>query len=550
MAKKVAVLGGGIGGLTAGHELALRGFEIEIFDAQTIPGGKARTIPFAGSGTMGRRDLPGEHGFRFFPAFYLHLPDSMSRIPFGSQGNSCFDNLIGVEAIEIARYDAPPVNLLARFPRSLMDIEILIKEVMGHILPLPASDLEFFAGKLWQVMTSCDERRLAELENETWWNFIDAGNRSPDFQKFLAEGLSRSLVAAKAQEGSARTVGQIQVRLVEGMIAHGEGTDRVLNGPTSDTLLLPWIAEIERRGGVYKSRSKVTRITMSKDRIASVTVSGPQGEQEVMADYFVAAIPIEHFAPLLTDDMVARAPELAGVRDLAKNVRWMNGIQFFLKQDVPIVDGHSLYVDSPWAITSISEAQLWQALDLSQYGDGKVRGILSVDISDWDTKGTFVDQAAKDITDHAQIAKEVWEELKRSQNVGGTTLLTDDMVHSWFMDTDIQIPLVDRPHETINLEPLFINTPGSWSKRPQAKTGISNLVLASDYVQTQTDLACMEAANEAARRAVNAILSDAGSSAERCRLWAMPMPSLLRAWRVNDRKRFERGEPWDGDLIG
>lgn len=548
LGKSVAVLGGGIGGLTAGHELALRGFDVTIFDAKKIPGGKARSIPVPGSGKQGRRDLPGEHGFRFFPAFYLHLPDSMARIPYGTKGATCFDNLIGVEAIEIARYDAPSIELLARIPRSLADIEILIKEIIGHILPLPASDMEFFAGKIWQVMTSCSERRYAELEMQSWWDFVDAGNRSEDYQKFLAEGLSRSLVAAKAQEGSARTIGQIQVRLIEGMIAGGKGTDRVLNGPTSEALLLPWINEINRLGGAYHTQCVVTKITMDGNLIKSVTVDGPSGKQVVELDYFVCAVPIEHFSSLIDSSLLKAAPELQGVKDLAKNIRWMNGIQFYLTEDVPIVDGHSLYVDSPWAITSISEAQLWHHLDLSQYGDGKVRGILSVDISDWDSAGTFTTKAAKDLTAQ-QIADEVWKQLKKSQNVGGRTLLRDDMLHSWFLDTDIELPHPGNPHPAINLEPLFINKPNSWSKRPTAATAVKNFVLASDYVQTQTDLASMEAANEAARRAVNAILDAEGSKAERCRLFAMPMPHLLKAWRHHDKKRFEAGKPWDGHLF-
>ncbi len=333
------------------------------------------------------------------------------------------------------------------------------------------------------------------------------------------------------------------------MIARGKGTDRVLNAPTSDALIHPWIAEIARLGGRYRTRSKVTAIAMSGGRIASVTVEGPEGAREVVADHYVCAIPIEHFAPLITQDMTAQAPELQGVLELAPDVRWMNGIQFFLTEDVPLVDGHSLYVDSPWAITSISEAQLWRGLDLSQYGDGAVRGVLSVDISDWNAKGTFVDSAAKDLDDKAQIAHEVWEELKRSQNVGGKTPLRDEIVHSWFLDTDIQLPHPGNPHKAVNLEPLFINAPGSWTKRPEAATGIANLKLASDYVRTQTDLACMEAANEAARRAVNSILDDVGSDAERCRLFGMPMPSEAAMWRRHDKRRFENGEPWDGSLL-
>src|SRR5687768_8159883 len=63
---RVAVLGGGMAGLAAAHELAERGFDVTVYERKAL-GGKARSIPVAGTGKGGRRDLPGEHGFRFFP---------------------------------------------------------------------------------------------------------------------------------------------------------------------------------------------------------------------------------------------------------------------------------------------------------------------------------------------------------------------------------------------------------------------------------------------------------------------------------------------------
>jgi hypothetical protein len=74
----------------------------------------------------------------------------------------------------------------------------------------------------------------------------------------------------------------------------------------------------------------------------------------------------------------------------------------------------------------------------------------------------------------------------------------------------------------MNLEPLLVNTAGSWAVRPEAELPeVDNLFLASDYVRTYTDLATMEGANEAARRAVNAILDATGSDAERCGVWPL-----------------------------
>src|SRR5437764_11158512 len=78
---RVAVLGGGVAGLSAALELAERNFRVTVYERKAL-GGKARSIPVPQSATGGRRSLPGEHGFRVFPGFYWNLGDTMRRIPF------------------------------------------------------------------------------------------------------------------------------------------------------------------------------------------------------------------------------------------------------------------------------------------------------------------------------------------------------------------------------------------------------------------------------------------------------------------------------------
>src|SRR6476469_9005108 len=94
MGKRVLVLGGGVAGMTAAQELAERGFAVEVHEYKGVPGGKARTIYVPGTGMGGRPDLPGEHGFRFFPSFYKHVTDTMKRIPFEDQPGGVYDNLV------------------------------------------------------------------------------------------------------------------------------------------------------------------------------------------------------------------------------------------------------------------------------------------------------------------------------------------------------------------------------------------------------------------------------------------------------------------------
>jgi len=60
-------------------------------------------------------------------------------------------------------------------------------------------------------------------------------------------------------------------------------------------------------------------------------------------------------------------------------------------------------------------------------------------------------------------------------------------------------------------------------------------------VHTYSDLACMEGANEAARRATNAILDQEGSSAPRASLWPLEEPAFFAPMREYDRLRFRLG---------
>jgi uncharacterized protein with NAD-binding domain and iron-sulfur cluster len=549
MGKRVLVLGGGLGGLSAAQELVERGFEVEVLEANAVPGGKARSVKVPESGTGGRDDLPGEHGFRFFPGFYQHLPDTMRRIPYRLQPGGCADNLVPTHQLQIARFGRSPITAPSRFPTSLDAVQVALHALFGNELGLADGEMAFFGERLWRVMTSCRARRLAELELLSWWEFVDAAHRSEAYRKFLATGLSRSLVSARPEEASARTIGQVQVHLLEHIVTPGAVSDRVLNGPTNEVLVDPWVAYLAQRGVTFRMDAVISGIRVVDGEVRGVTIGDRHRRSAgwtATADYYVAALPVEDMARLITPELEAADPRLAAVRMLSSHVRWMNGIQFFLREDVPVIRGHVLYLDSPWAITSISQPQFWQRLDLAQRGDGTVRGIISVDISDWDTPGHFVPLPARRCESRDQIAHEVWEELKLSLNVEGKVLLRDDMRHSWFMDPNIIIPDPERPRDDVNLQPLFINTPDSWRLRPTAAGAIPNLFLASDYVQCETDLASMEAANEAARRAVNALLEADGSTAEPCRLFDMDMPAVLAPWRARDQRRFDRGLPWDG----
>ena len=537
MTHSVAILGGGIGGLSAAHELAERGFDVTVYEAKSRFGGKARSIPIADTHEK-TNPILGEHGFRFFPGFYRHVTDTMSRIPY-QNGRTVEDNLVPTSESLMARATGEEIVTSTRTPEMIGEWAELLQPGNGAN-SLSGQEARFFAERLLTLLTSCDARREDELENTSWWEFIQAEGMSESYRELASA--TQMLVALRPQDGSARTFGQIYLQLIRGQIDPRMNAERILNGPTSEVWINPWVEHLKSLGVTFHRETPVTAIDCDRERITSVTVEQDGTKKEIQADYYVAALPVEVMAKLLTEDLRHRAPSLARLDRI--DTGWMSGIQFYLDEDKPLAHGHQLYLDSPWALTSISQQQFWDDYELSASSNGEIDGVLSVIISDWDTPGVLYDKPARDCSPD-EIKAETWAQLKRHLNRNGEERLTDDDLVEWFLNPAIE----ETDAGVVNQEPLLVNTAGSLRYRPEAQTELSNFMVASDYVRTNTDLASMEAANEAARRAVNAILRDSGVRASECEIWELKEPAVFKPLKAQDAVRYRLGLPHPGEVV-
>jgi uncharacterized protein with NAD-binding domain and iron-sulfur cluster len=549
----VLVIGGGVAGMSAAHELAERGLQVEVLERNpTYAGGKARSVNVPGTDQkVPGAFLPGEHGFRFFPGFYKHVVDTMKRIPYWRADGTpapegCFSNLVPTSRIMVARYGKAPIVTIASFPRSIADLRLIIHDMHGGAdTGLSKEEEHFFAERVWQLMTSCTLRRENDYERLSWWDYLEADRFGQAYRSLLVAGLTRTLVAAQARSASTKTGGDIFLQLVFNMMAPGVNTDRVLCGPTNDRWLQPWEAHLAGMGVTYHKGMAATRIRMENGRISGVDAVDEKGAvRSFTADQYVLATPVERAAELVSAEMIHADGTLGDLKTLARSVSWMNGIQYYLNEDVQLNAGHIICSDSEWAITVISQVQFWGDYDLSTRFNGKVKGVLSVDISDW-LYTRYNGRLAEDC-DAQTVADLVWEQMEKSLNVNGATVLRKDMIEHWYLDRDIRWIPIDR-RET-DKEPLLVNTVNSWALRPEAVTRIPNLFLASDYVRTNTDLATMEGANEAARRAVNGILAATGSDAPACQVWPLSEPLYFAPLKWLDKRRFARGQAWSMHL--
>ena len=213
----VAVLGGGIAGLTAAQELAERGFVVTVYESRqdertglgsppagTYPpvklgglaasqystvgsrdGSQAELRPFPGrrgQPCAPRRAVAGEHGFRFFPAFYLHIWDLFQRIPVYQQtpttdGAPCwtptsrtvYDNVRRVITKGITVEGQPSLVFPSELPRTQGEFLGILKQLA--ILGFTPKDMATYVGRLVSYLTSSPLRRANELQNMSAYDY-------------------------------------------------------------------------------------------------------------------------------------------------------------------------------------------------------------------------------------------------------------------------------------------------------------------------------------------------------------------------------------------
>jgi hypothetical protein len=132
---------------------------------------------------------------------------------------------------------------------------------------------------------------------------------------------------------------------------------RALDAPTSDGWIDPWITHLEHLGARLHLPAELTGFNVQDGSIGQATVKTSTGDEPVIADWYVCALPVERARQLWNGTILNADPRLADMNRL--NTAWMNSVQHYLRERTPILDGVTGCVDSPWAASFLTQAQFW-----------------------------------------------------------------------------------------------------------------------------------------------------------------------------------------------
>lgn len=497
---KVAVLGGGIAGLTVAHELGERSqfFDVTLYEKSNSLGGKAKSRWTA-------EGFPAEHSVRTIHHVYYHLRDTLKRIPYENKAQTVFGNVRPTLAgsykfFMLANHD--PYILPHYFPwtkKGWTEYGLFAQVLKGM---MPKAEIDEFLKKIFKLMQACYERRCNEFDDISWENYLAATGKSKEYYNCLLR-LPEFYVAAR---GTARasSMGLLLARSIFFPLMHPFASQKsaadVFNGPSSDVFLDPWGEYIRSLKVKIKLNHTIEKINMDNhQRIQSISLKNDHNMSEnINADIYVLALPIE-----VTQALTKTLSSVPTFKNMANlSVEPSSGIQFFISNEVDayFLRGWTSFLDSPWAIIGLNQTPaLWP----NTHFKAPLKSILSLTWSNFDAPGVLYNKPAYACSDE-EIKNEILAQV--SLHRGAKKYMDKLAIHSWELDDCISF---DKKHgnRLSHTAPLFVPYPGTRRFQPEAKTELNNVFLAGDYTQTGFDITTMEAANESGRRAVNAILT-------------------------------------------
>ena len=469
--------------------------------------------------------------------------------PWEPTAQTVFDNLRSVSLHAIDSGVQGSARPMERFnTRSLRGLLAML-DTFQESSDVPLRDVMLGQLKVVRYAASCPARR-ATYESQTWTEFTEARLGGPEYQRLL-DHWPQALVGLQASRADARTTGTILLQLLLDQLRDSGYRDGTLNAPTSEAWLDPWKRYLEQERGVLFTCARIDRLRLVENGgKQQVRIAGVGSDRETVIDqraigggydYVVLATSVDATARLgqaFGLGLAVERPELLDAfraspfNTVNKLVpaddkyqkqagsdgpfEHFSGVQFFLSADYAPLRGHVYYPNSPWRLSSVSQSQF--RLDRPGTLEG-YSGVISVVIGAFDVAGHNGKTAWACTAD--EIALEVWDQITMSLQRSTDTAPSLPMYYA--IDRNLLFAATDagagaepgyrqRGPLARNLTPFLVNSAdhvGAFPERPGAyQVHLKNFVFAGTYLQTRTRLVTMEAANESARHAVNAVLRD------------------------------------------
>ena len=484
MDSRILIIGAGIGGLSTAHSLIRKGInptKITVIERNAEAGGMARS-------SINEKGYPTEYCWRAYGAYYKYIIDNMAEIPFNkqitqetsqetNQQKTVKDDLVELPICLFVKENGEVIHFNSKDTRrsKVRKYYSLIKKL---------SFLDYF--KLIYKRCTCPSDPEV-LDQMRFKDYI--GNVSEECKKLTVypPGIFFGQDIDEISVWSIKTL----FPSITGWLYSKPITFRVLNGPTNENFINPWVEYLTSKGVTFKFNTTVTSIQALTNsngitNIETVTIKENVNniEQLLNPGKIVACLPIEELAKLMPD--IAYRRGLTLLKENSKQIQC--SISYYLSEKMLFPEGNTtlFLVDSPWVIMILPLGHLFKK-NVSEYGKGsehfgKIKDIWEIGIGHTNKKGyngkTFLECTRE------EAIKEAWDQCMKSKvfesgciTESGVPVSEVRLVDSYMWES------FEKDENGMDTwEPKFSNNIMTRNLRPRVQSPINNMYVATAYV--------------------------------------------------------------------
>lgn len=526
---RVLVIGGGVTGLTAAHECAEAGAEVELIEKSHRWGGKA--LAYRLSAEEGIEGAPVEHSIRTIQNSYLSLFETMRRIPLGD--GVAFDILRPVPQLVLteAAKSAAPVRLSTALNQPSIRRSMAFYNSLRRF-GASRRDAGFWLCAIAFYLLG-GRRARAHLASKSFASLIEG--RGDALKRFLLSFVD--IVFAAKADASAGVVLDLFARIYMAPNANPYQLTHMINvpsGPLNECLIEPWVAHLQSLG----VKTRLGTIAAGLERKFEA------GEEKAIAARLADGTRVSADAIIMAATPTALAtlvPDLFSRSIIPKMRReWSGGFQFFLRELPPGViepQSFNMLIFSPWSIIWLLEAPpLWPAESLPN----GVAGVLSATVSCFTQPGVVYSKPFHQCS-WPEVQEEILAQIgfaRRDLIIGAHAdpLLARMPLAAFETGRETRYSGWERGPQNSDGE-IWASASALWIYGPETGTGgmtvetpCQGLFIGGEFTSTYTKVPTMEKANQAGKLCAAAALEFLKIPYDKSRIRRDPAAASSSAW--------------------
>ena len=476
----IIIFGGGLSGLTLAHELIKKKFKILIIEKDNDLGGMARS-------ETNKNLFPSEHSWRGYAPFYKNTFQLMKEIPY--YDTNVFNNL----SIPIEFYLLYDKEYNYKTLLSIKDIIIIYYIAINYL--------------------------LSDIRREYYYSY----NIEPFLKKYLTKDGYNYVINFIGGPGYGMNKNELSMghlfhfpvisQINKEKHTHRHSSDgheyehhydenwHVMNGPTSDVWIEPWVKYLKEKGVDIWTNTELIKINHKKDHISFVEVKQNGIIYQLKAKEYILSInPFNTVDILRKSKMQGLYNNFKSLTDNTKSKQISFRIGINKEIMYPINNIAFVMVDSEFKITWYPQEKHWK------HKPG-MKSLWSGTIVDFEEKGNLFNKNAEHL-DNEELKKEIIYQILRSKSFqkliydnNGFYLNKKDIDYTeiWY-----EWNFYNGKQEQLNKK--WVNDIYNEEFRPLQKTKYENLFLSGAHTKTTINLWTMESAIESGKITANYIL--------------------------------------------